>query len=82
MTKDNNLLGTFDLTEKSRAESEIEVTFDLDTNGILNVTTEDTNSSNSKNITIKNNKGLLSQRDIDRMVEVAERYKEEDDKQK
>lgn len=85
MTKDNNLLGTFDLSgipPAPRGVPKIEVTFDLDANGILNVSAKDTSSGNSKNITIKNDKGRLSQKDIDRMVEEAERYKAEDDKQR
>ncbi|VEN42061.1 unnamed protein product [Callosobruchus maculatus] len=85
MTKDNNLLGTFDLTgipPAPRGVPKIEVTFDLDANGILNVSAKDTSSGNSRNITIKNDKGRLSQKDIDRMVEEAERYKEEDEKQR
>ncbi|XP_044766848.1 heat shock protein 70 A1-like [Coccinella septempunctata] len=85
MTKDNNLLGTFDLTgipPAPRGVPKIEVTFDLDANGILNVSAKDTSSGNSKNITIKNDKGRLSQKDIDKMVADAEKYKEEDEKQK
>ena len=85
MTKDNNLLGTFDLTgipPAPRGVPKIEVTFDLDANGILNVSAKDTSSGNSRNITIKNDKGRLSQKDIDRMVADAEQYKEEDEKQK
>lgn len=61
--------------------SKIEVTFDLDANGILNVFAKDISSGNGKNITIKNDKGRLSQKVMDRMVEKAERYKEEDGKQ-
>ncbi|GJQ74796.1 hypothetical protein Trydic_g13417 [Trypoxylus dichotomus] len=85
MTRDNNRLGTFDLTgipPAPRGVPKIEVTFDLDANGILNVSAKDTSSGKSKNITIKNDKGRLSQQDIDRMVEEAERYKEEDEKQR
>ncbi|XP_044265657.1 heat shock protein 70 A1-like [Tribolium madens] len=85
MTKDNNLLGTFDLTgipPAPRGVPKIEVTFDLDANGILNVSAKDTSSGNSRNITIKNDKGRLSQKDIDRMVSEAEQYKEEDEKQR
>ncbi|KAJ8919710.1 hypothetical protein NQ315_006238 [Exocentrus adspersus] len=85
MTKDNNLLGTFDLTgipPAPRGVPKIEVTFDMDANGILNVSAKDTSSGNQRNITIKNDKGRLSQKDIDRMVEEAERYKDEDDKQR
>ncbi|KAF7279108.1 hypothetical protein GWI33_007621 [Rhynchophorus ferrugineus] len=85
MTKDNNLLGTFDLTgipPAPRGVPKIEVTFDLDANGILNVSAKDTSSGKSRNITIKNDKGRLSQADIDRMLSEAERYKEEDEQQR
>ncbi|SPP82728.1 blast:Heat shock protein 68 [Drosophila guanche] len=56
------------------------VTFDLDANGILNVTAKEMGSGNAKNITIKNDKGRLSQADIDRMLSEAEQYAEEDEK--
>ncbi|KAJ8923041.1 hypothetical protein NQ315_001589 [Exocentrus adspersus] len=85
MTKDNNLLGNFDLTGiplAPRGVPKIEVTFDLDANGILNVSAKDTGSGKSQNITIKNDKGRLSQQDIDRMLSEAERYKEEDERQR
>ncbi|KAF6202536.1 hypothetical protein GE061_002932 [Apolygus lucorum] len=85
MTKDNNLLGTFDLTgipPAPRGVPKIEVTFDLDANGILNVSAKDSSSGKSKNIVIKNDKGRLSREDIDRMVNEAEQYKAEDDKQR
>jgi heat shock 70kDa protein 1/2/6/8 len=85
LTKDNNLLGTFDLTgipPAPRGVPKIVVTFDMDANGILNVSAKDESSGNSKNITIKNDKGRLSREEIDRMVAEAERYKEEDEIQK
>ncbi|XP_044742217.1 heat shock protein 68-like isoform X2 [Chrysoperla carnea] len=85
MTKDNNLLGTFDLTgipPAPRGVPKIEVTFDLDANGILNVTAKDNSSGKSKNITIKNDKGRLSQKEIDRMLAEAEKYREEDERQR
>lgn len=85
MTKDNNLLGTFDLTgipPAPRGVPKIDVTFDLDANGILNVSAKDTSSGISKNITIKNDKGRLSQQDIEQMVAEAERYREEDERQR
>ncbi|XP_019771592.1 heat shock protein 68 [Dendroctonus ponderosae] len=85
MTKDNNLLGTFDLSgipPAPRGVPQIDVTFDLDANGILNVAAIETGTGKSKNITIKNDKGRLSQRDIERMLAEAERYKEEDDLQR
>lgn len=85
MTKDNNLLGTFNLTgipPAPRGVPKIDVTFDLDANGILNVSAKDNSTGNSKNIVIKNDKGRLSKDDIERMVNEAERYKEEDDRQR
>ncbi|KAF6201496.1 hypothetical protein GE061_003887 [Apolygus lucorum] len=85
MTKDNNLLGTFDLTgipPAPRGVPQIEVTFDLDANGILNVSAKDSSSGKSKNIVIKNDKGRLSKEEIDRMVNEADRYKAEDEMQR
>lgn len=85
MTKDNNLLGTFNLTgipPAPRGVPKIDVTFDLDANGILNVSAKDNSTGNSKNIVIKNDKGRLSKEDIERMVNEAEQYKEEDNRQK
>lgn len=85
MTKDNNLLGTFDLTgipPAPRGVPKIDVTFDLDANGILNVSAKENSTGRSKNIVIKNDKGRLSQADIDRMLSEAEKYKEEDEKQR
>ncbi|XP_045456601.1 major heat shock 70 kDa protein Ab-like isoform X3 [Melitaea cinxia] len=84
MTKDNNLLGTFDLTgipPAPRGVPKIDVTFDLDANGILNVSAKENSTGRSKNIVIKNDKGRLSQAEIDRMLSEAERYKEEDERQ-
>nr|ADK94699.1 heat shock protein 70 [Plutella xylostella] len=85
LTKDNNLLGTFDLTgipPAPRGVPKIDVTFDMDANGILNVSAKDNSSGRSKNIVIKNDKGRLSQAEIDRMLADAERYRDEDDKQR
>jgi L1 cell adhesion molecule like protein len=85
MTKDNNLLGTFDLSgipPAPRGVPQIEVTYDLDANGILNVSAKEVSTGNTKNITIKNDKGRLSQAEIDRMLSEAERFKEEDEKQR
>ncbi|CAH1737253.1 unnamed protein product [Aphis gossypii] len=85
MTKDNNLLGTFDLTgipPAPRGVPKVEVTFDMDANGILNVSAKENSSGRSKNIVIKNDKGRLSQAEIDRMLNEAERYKDEDERQK
>ncbi|XP_065371336.1 heat shock protein 68-like [Calliphora vicina] len=85
MTKDNNLLGTFNLTgipPAPRGVPKIDVTFDLDANGILNVTAKEMSTGNAKNIVIKNDKGRLSQAEIDRMVNEAEQYADEDEKQR
>jgi len=85
MTKDNNLLGRFDLTgipPAPRGVPQIEVTFDIDANGILNVSAEDKSTGKKNKITITNDKGRLSKEDIDRMLNDAERYKEEDAKQR
>jgi len=85
MTKDNNLLGKFHLDgipAAPRGVPQIEVTFDVDANGILNVSAQDKASGKSNQITITNEKGRLSQADIDRMVCEAEKYKAEDDAHK
>merc|ERR1719401_2518440 len=85
MTKDNNLLGKFHLDgipPAPRGVPQIEVTFDVDANGILNVSAQDKASGKSQQITITNEKGRLSQSDIDRMVSEAEKYKAEDDAHK
>ena len=85
MTRDNNRLGTFELSgiaPAPRGVPKIEVTFELDANGILMVTAEDKATSRTNKITIKNEKGRLSQAEIDRMVSDAEKYKDEDNKQK
>jgi heat shock 70kDa protein 1/2/6/8 len=85
MTKDNNLLGNFDLTgipPAPRGVPKIDVTFDMDANGILNVSAKENSTGRSKNIVIKNDKGRLSQAEIDRMLSEAEKYKEEDEKQR
>jgi L1 cell adhesion molecule like protein len=82
-TKDNNLLGTFELSgipPAPRGVPQIEVTFDLDANGILTVTAEDKTTGKKNNITITNNKGRLSEAEIKRMIEEAERHKDEDEK--
>lgn len=76
MTKDNNLLGTFNLTgipPAPRGVPKIEVTFDLDANGILNVSAKDTSTGKSEKITISNDKGRLSKDEIDKMLADAER---------
>ncbi|EDO18050.1 hypothetical protein Kpol_1045p36 [Vanderwaltozyma polyspora DSM 70294] len=81
-TKDNNLLGKFDLTgipPAPRGVPQIEVTFDIDANGILNVSAIEKGTGKSNKITITNDKGRLSKEDIDRMVSDAEKFKAEDD---
>merc|ERR1719219_859115 len=85
MTKDNHDLGKFDLTgipPAPRGVPQIEVTFDIDANGILNVSAKDTSTSKESKITITNDTGRLSKEEIDRMVNDAEKYKAEDEKQK
>lgn len=85
MTKDNNLLGRFELSgiaPAPRGIPKIEVTFDMDANGILHVTAKDTASGRSNNIKITNDKGRLSRDEIDRMLAEAERYKEQDKEQR
>ncbi|XP_073993496.1 heat shock protein 68-like [Rhodnius prolixus] len=85
MTKDNNLLGTFDLCgipPAPRGVPKIDVTFDLDANGILNVSAKDNSSGRSRNIIIQNNKGRLTKEEIDRMVHEAEKYRAEDNMQR
>jgi len=85
MTRDNHLLGKFDLTgipPAPRGVPQIEVTFDIDANGILNVSAVDKSSGKQEKITITNDKGRLSKEDIEKMVADAEKYKAEDDKQK
>jgi len=85
MTKDNHLLGKFDLTAippAPRGVPQIEVTFDIDANGILNVSACDKSTGKQNKITITNDKGRLSKEDIERMVNDAEKFKADDDKQK
>jgi len=82
LTKDNNLLGKFELTgipPAPRGVPQIEVTFDIDANGILNVSASDKTTGKSNKITITNDKGRLSKEEIDRMVSDAEKYKAEDE---
>jgi len=85
MTKDNHLLGKFDLTgipPAPRGVPQIEVTFDIDANGILNVSASDKSTGKQNKITITNDKGRLSKEDIERMVNDAEKFKAEDEVQK
>ncbi|XP_077307376.1 heat shock 70 kDa protein-like [Lithobates pipiens] len=85
MTKDNNLLGKFELTGIPPAPCgvpQIEVTFDIDANGILNVSALDKSSGKQNKITITNDKGRLSKEEIEKMVQEAERYKADDDIQR
>ena len=81
MTKDNNELGNFKLEgipPARRGVPQIEVSFDVDANGIMNIEAKDKGSGNVQNLTIKNDKGRLSQEDIERMVQEGEKFKEED----
>ncbi|XP_075242552.1 heat shock-related 70 kDa protein 2-like [Convolutriloba macropyga] len=82
MTKDNNLLGSFNLQgipPAPRGVPKIEVSFDIDANCMLTVTAKDTSTGKNESIKITNDQNRLSQKDIDRMVAEAEKYKEEDD---
>jgi heat shock 70kDa protein 1/2/6/8 len=84
-TRDNNLLGKFELSgipPAPRGVPQISVCFDIDANGILNVSAEDKSTGKSNKITITNDKGRLSKDDIERMVHEAEKYKAEDEEHK
>jgi len=81
-TKNNNLLGKFELSgipPAPRGVPQVEVTFDIDANGILNVSASDKTTGKSNRITITNDKGRLSKEEIERMVQEAEKYKAEDE---
>ncbi|XP_073230205.1 heat shock cognate 71 kDa protein-like isoform X2 [Porites lutea] len=85
MTSGNNLLGKFELSgipPAPRGVPQIEITYDIDANGILNVSAVDKSTGRENKITITNDKGRLSKDDIDRMVREAEKYKAEDDLQR
>ena len=85
MTKDNNLLGKFELTgipPAPRGVPQIEVTFELDANGILKTTAADKGSGRSESIQIKNEKGRLSPEDIERMIQEAEEFAADDEAQR
>ena len=82
-TKDNRMMGQFELSEippAPRGTPQIEVSFDIDANGILNVSAEDKGTGKSQKITIKNESGRMTQDDIDKMIADAEKFKEEDNK--
>lgn len=84
-TRDNNLLGKFELSgipPAPRGVPQITVCFDIDANGILNVSAEDKTTGQKNKITITNDKGRLSKEDIERMVQEAEKYKSEDEEHK
>ena len=85
MTRDNHLLGKFELTgipPAPRGVPQIEVTFDIDANGIMNVSATDKSTGKENKIVITNDKGRLSKEDIEKMVKDAEKYKAEDDQQR
>jgi heat shock protein 1/8 len=82
MTKDNHILGKFNLEgipPAARGVPQIEVTFDIDANGILNVSAVDKGTGKQNKITITNDKGRLSKEEIEKMVSDAEKFKEEDE---
>lgn len=84
LTKDNNKLGNFDLTGIPPAPAhvpQIEVSFDIDANGILHVAAKDKGTGKQNQITITNEKGRLSKEEVDRMVADAERFKSDDEKE-
>jgi len=85
MTKDNHILGKFNLDgipPAPRGVPQIEVTFDIDANGILNVSAADKGTGKSNKITITNDKGRLSKEEIEKMVSDAEKFKAEDEAMK
>ncbi|KAH9423781.1 Heat shock- 70 kDa protein 2 [Dermatophagoides pteronyssinus] len=85
MTKDNNLLGRFDLNgilPAPRGVPQIEVQFDIDANGILHVSAQDKSTGKRNKIIITNDKGRLSKKEIEKMIEDAERFKDDDDQQR
>jgi len=85
MTKDNRELGKFELSgipSAPRGVPKIHVTFELDADGILHVSAKDEGTSKTEQITIKNDKGRLTEEEINRMVEEAKQFEEEDKKLK
>ncbi|KAL7692405.1 putative Heat shock protein 70 family [Plasmopara halstedii] len=85
MTRDNHLLGKFSLDgipPMPRGVPQIDVTFDVDVNGILNVSAVEKSTGKENKITITNDKGRLSQSEIDRMVADADKYKDQDERNK
>merc|ERR1740127_175656 len=81
LTKDNRKLGTFELTgipPAPRGQPQIEVTFEIDSNGILNAGAEDKGTGKSEKITITNDKGRLTEEEIEKMIREAEEFAEED----
>merc|ERR1712210_166280 len=85
MTRDNHKLGSFDLTgipPAPKGVPAIEVTFEIDANGVLNVSACDKSTGNQNKITITNDKGRLSKEDIEKMVNDAEKFKADDDNQR
>ena len=85
MTKDNNLLGKFELSgipPAPRGVPQIDVAFDIDANGILNVSAQDKSTGKQNKITITNDKGRLTKEEIDRMVNEAEKFRSEDEAQR
>ena len=85
LTKDNNLLGKFELTgipPAPRGVPQIEVTFEIDANGIMKISAADKGTGKSESVTIANEKGRLTPEEIDRMVVEAEKFAAEDEAQK
>ncbi|KAF9932496.1 ATPase with role in protein import into the ER [Linnemannia zychae] len=81
MTKDNNMLGKFELTNippAPRGVPQIEVTFEIDANGILRVSASDKGTGKTESVTITNDKGRLSDEEIERMIKEAEQFANED----
>ncbi|XP_022217005.2 heat shock 70 kDa protein cognate 1 [Drosophila obscura] len=85
MTRDNNILGKFELSAippAPRGVPQVEVTFDIDANGILNVSALEKSTGKENRITITNDKGRLSKEDIERMVNEADTYRQADEQQR